>query len=246
MQAPSYRLYDQTLEPRTDVDLVIELQPQPIPIDSLSVRARTIALRGHVVEASTGRRLADAAVFLGTSQLTSSSAAGSFELDGLMPGDTFQVLVEALGYLPVEYTVAPTTDSIRVFEMRPDSLALKLIDAQISRLEERSAGMGYARIQVDRDEIMESMVATPAHLIRERLGLDVASIRCVFVDEQQRRFGFRDLEGYALDRIHRIEIIDRGAIVRVYTTHFIEQMLAGRVMLTPIVLVPGTRSSICG
>lgn len=59
----------------------------------------------------------------------------------------------------------------------------------------------------------------------------------MFIDDQKRTL--QDIGGYALDRVHRIEIIDRGSVIRTYTTRFMADMLAGH-KLGPIVLVPGT------
>jgi hypothetical protein len=243
--ALGYHAKEVTLELRADVNLRVELEPDPIALDSVRVRARPLSVRGHVVERGSGRRLPDAVVLLNGAVQTSSSAAGTFRLESVFPGDHILVRVELVGYLPAELPLAPEADTVLTFSLEPDSLALQLIARQLAILDDRSASVGYSRLQINRNEIMASLVPTPAHLLAQRLGLDRAPIRCLFIDEQQRRI-VKDLEGYALDRIYRMEVFDKGTIVRVYTTHFIEQMLAGRVRLSPIVLVPGTRGSICG
>lgn len=101
----------------------------------------------------------------------SSGAAGNFTIDRLVPDDTVRIAVSAFGYLPARLTVMPSADTVLFFPIEVDSLAMRLIEAQVERLDERSSSLGYARSTIDRKELLSTLAATPRQLVEQALGL---------------------------------------------------------------------------
>jgi hypothetical protein len=62
---------------------------------------------------------------------------------------------------------------------------------------------------------------------------------CTFLDERRLLFGTEELHGYLPDQLERIEIIDRGTMVRVYTRRYLQEMLRKCANPGAIVLIQG-------
>jgi hypothetical protein len=230
---------------RADTTVVFTLGERPIPLDTIVAEARTVTLRGVVVERGTGRRVIGADVFVRPVAETETGATGGFTVRRITPGWPLVVQVEALGLKPGHAELAPERDTTIAFELEPDPIGLKLINTQVARIQQRTASAGYARDVVTRAQLLVSLAATPLEVVRSRLRLDIDRVRCVFIDEQFQEQGIKALELYPLDMIYRIESLGRGTMVRVYTERFVQWMIERRVTLGPVVTVPGTGGFIC-
>jgi hypothetical protein len=133
-----------------------------------------------------------------------------------------------------------------------DPVAERIIAVQIGKLAERVRSVGYPLRTIDRKEFLFSRAPTPVEIIQSRGGVPIdncprSRVRAclgglppiVYIDDQRTMCGLEVLAGYPNATIQRIEVIDRGAIIRVYTIWFIERMNEGRAPLQSI--IPGER-----
>ena len=234
-----------TVQVRSDTTLLIDLKILPVVVDSISVQGNLVAVRGRLVEAHTGFLVTDGEIDTDAHAGVRVNAAGNFRLDRLIPGRTIRLNVRSFGYDPVEVELTPERDTAVLVQLEPDSLALRLIAEQIRRLDERIAATGYKRLTIDRKFIQSAVAATAMQLVVSRLHGDMNPIRCVIIDDEYRRDGMLALRSLPADLVYRAEILERGTMVRIYTTRYIENMLAGKVSLTPVVLPEGAVRSVC-
>jgi hypothetical protein len=78
-----------------------------------------------------------------------------------------------------------------------------------------------------------------------QIGGNTRRIRCVVIDDRLYRDGLAMLTTYLPDQLERIEVLDRGTMVRVYTRDFIQRMMGNRVTLAPILLIETPGGYIC-
>lgn len=251
--AYGYATRDVTLQVRADTSLVIELQPSPLPLPPLVVEGRTVTVRGEVFERSTDRRLMNVEVQVDSREETRTDVFGRFEIGEVAAGPPFRMSVRGFGFLPVEAIVSAFQDTALVFELEPDSVAQRMIDVQVRRLEERAEPLRQLVMPVlDRDFLLKRGTATALDLIRERYGNRLERIDCLLIDDVQHTIPrsesilatnrrpwwerLQELSHYLAPEIERIEVLEVGAVppgqmLRVYTRAFIREMVDGKVEL---------------
>lgn len=132
------------------------------------------------------------------------------------------------------------------FLLQPDRVAERMIALQVERLVSRTNALGHSVDQLGRTEMMNRYYSwNVADIVRQRLFRAMEPTACIFLDERPVHFGLAGLEGYLPDQIERIEVIDRGTMIRVYTRQYIQQMLRKRANPGPIVLLTGTGGTVC-
>lgn len=223
-----------------DTTVRVELQPAPIPLTPLDVRPVYGSIVGVVREASSGIRLIDADVFTSGGHRAQTNVAGRFALRRVPLGVPLEIDIEFLGYLPARIAFTPERDTTIVVELADDSVALRMIAAQVQRLDDRSAGRRYNVLPVlDRRDLLNESESggSLADVLRKRLGSALyGRIACVVVDDSPiRRVQY---ETMLPDRVERVEILDvpgmrRQFMVRVYTRAFLRDMIRGQARLTP-------------
>ncbi|HUF51819.1 MAG TPA: carboxypeptidase regulatory-like domain-containing protein [Longimicrobiales bacterium] len=219
-----------------DTSILIHLQLQPIRLDTVTVRAAFHTLRGRVVARGTGQRLVDAQVFTGSAAAVRTGLGGRFAVGGIPSGQDVLFQVEALGFEPLSGRLTIDNDTTVVFELEPDPLGQELIAAQARRLLARTQASGYSVEHIGADEIMRRGHLTALDVVQTRLGTRAGRVQCVLIDDRVRQLD--ELRAYPTEIVHRIEILDRSRMVRLYTTSFLQQMVEGRVTLRPIQLLP--------
>ena len=225
-----------------DTTLVVELDVLPVALDPIDVR--TFSLRGRVLDAASGHGIIDALVTAGERE-DRTNVIGSFRIRRLPASTPILVGVEAFGYLPQTIQlVAPEDTTIR-FTLDVDPIGQRMIDAQVERIVTRSDAVPHARHAIGRAELVRRSPWSAYDIIKARLGLRFDRIRCLFIDDIQRHNGNIELQMVMPEELERIEIIDGGVMVRLYTRRQIQDLVRGRVILRPILLVETPGGYLC-
>jgi hypothetical protein len=245
VEAMGYRSHQRPLVVRADTVLLVEMEIDPVRMDSLLVMKETgtFTLRGRVTDGSTGRRLPGARVQADSRFTTFTDGVGSFRIKNLPRGFSLPVLVDAFKYLPARIALIAEDDTTLTIELEPDSLAIKLFEATVQRLENRlDTRPRYAKhlntIALDRDHMDRTPSRSAYDVIVWRLSGREFSGECVFLDEV-KIYDKGRLDLYDAAEIERIEIYGKGTMVRVYTQSFIADNLGGSEAFPPIKYLPG-------
>jgi Carboxypeptidase regulatory-like domain len=243
VRALGYRTHDTTLTLRRDTSIVLTLAVDPVLLDSIRADARFVTLEGRVTDRLSGRGIAHAAVYHGPDRDATSRVGGSFRLERMPEGYPTVIEVSALGYQPVRLTVIPEEDRDIVVSLDVDSIGLQMIERQVERLHGRVKSIAVSLRTIDRRALMLHATSTTREVVRS--AIPNTPIRCLVVDENafggeslNRRTGRGELDDVLLslhaEEIERIEILGRGAMVRIYTRPFIQRMIRNRALIQPI------------
>jgi hypothetical protein len=238
MEAMGYRTRQLQLMIRADTVLLVELEVDPIRLDSLLVEAGTITLRGRVTDGATGRRIPEARVKADSRFTTFTNAGGSFRIKKLPRGFSIPIEVDAYKYLPARIALITEVDTTLTIELEPDSLGIQLFEATTQRLEVRSRAVSLSTIALDRRYMERAPNRSAYDVINWRLGGREFSGQCLFIDEIKQP-DKRVLDSYVAAELERIEIYGRGTMVRVFTQSFIANSLGWAQAFHPIVYVEG-------
>jgi hypothetical protein len=230
---------------RQDTTLLIELTVSPLALDTLSVATRRINVRGQVRQSGTDVTLARADVRTNLNRETRTNVAGRFRLRDVPAGVPVLVQVRAFGYLPLDSLVIAERDTSLTFNLEIDALAQRMIARQVSRLEERSRPFRSAIMPaIDRDALLRSN-GTILDILESRYSINLKRVRCILIDERQSYNGMQELALYLPEDVERVEVLERGAMLRIYTREFIRKMLGGGVRLARPIYVPDARPPLC-
>ena len=230
---------------RQDTTLSIELNVAPVALDTLAVEAREIDLRGHVKERGSNLSLARTEVLTNLDKETRTNIAGRFRLRDLPASFPILVQVRAFGYLPLDSTIVTDQDTSLTFELEIDSLAQRMIDAEVERLEKRSRPFRTAIMPViDRGDLMRNN-GTVLDIVESRYSIHLRRVRCILIDDRQTYNGLRELALILPEDLERIEVLERGAMLRIYTREFIKRMLGGGTELARPLYIPEARPPVC-
>jgi hypothetical protein len=247
-----YQTRSLELEIQSDTTLTIEMDPDPIRLDSLLVRSGNIRIRGELFDALTGDRVLYAQVTVQPDFSTFDALLGRFTVKKVPIGRAVTVLVEAIEYLPARIALITEADTSLTIEMEPDSVAIRLLAQKVQMLEARSLSLTVRQRALDKEDLAR-YAAWPAReaigtvlslqgvgAFRERMTLDP---HCIFVDDREQ-FHLAFLWGLGTGEIERVESYDRGRMVRVYTKRYV--MGLGAKELPPISYTRvGLRRPIC-
>lgn len=226
-----------------DTTINVTLDLNPIVLNPLEIRGQTYQLQGFLLEAGTGYPIAEGDAFLQFGEHVRSGVTGKFTFKSITPGTQAALRVEAFGYEPETRIVAINTDTTLVIELKVDRLSQRIIASKITQLRQRSTSTGYSLIEINAADLRASNAQNAGQLVKRRLGNRAGPISCVFIDERQGLA--EELDAYPVDQIVRVEVIDRGKMVRLYTMSYIRKMIEGRVIPGPITIVGGTTRPIC-
>ncbi|MFH1762612.1 MAG: carboxypeptidase regulatory-like domain-containing protein [Gemmatimonadota bacterium] len=237
VEAMGYRSRAFTLVIRADTILRVEMEVDPIRLDSLLVEAGKITLRGSVADGVTGRRVPEARVRAGSLYEVFTNAGGSFRIKNLPRGYSIPILVEAYKYLPARLSLITERDTTLAVELDPDSLGIRLFAAKTRELEIRTAAVPLSVLALNRHYLERSPNRSAYDVIRWRIGRDFTT-SCLFIDEV-KQFETRILDSYDAGEIERIEVFERGRMVRVYTQWFVATNLGTSKTFPRILFLPG-------
>ena len=242
VQAMGYRARSLDLVIQADTSIVIEMDPDPILLDSLLVRAGTIDIKGDLYDAVTGERILFAQVTVLPGFPTESAIGGSFTVRGVPVGRAVAVVVEAIEYLPARIALITEADTTLKVELEHDSVGIRLIAERVQRLETRSNAMPLSKKVIDRDDMARMPGWTIYSMIRARLmgrfserynDRERESWPCIVIDEVRVRHP-AFLWGLTGAEVERVEIFGNGKMVRVYTKRYVLGRLGRNKRLTSL------------
>lgn len=245
VEALGYSPVDFFMVVRQDTTLLIELDVAPVALDTLAVDAREIELRGQVRERGSNLNLVRADVQTNLERQTRTNSAGRFRLRDLPSGYPVLVQVRAFGYLPLDSTIIAENDTTVMFELHVDSLAQRMIAVEVGRLEQRSRPFRTAIMPViGREDLLRSN-GTLLDVVKSRYSINLDRVICILIDDRQTYNGLAELALVLPDDLERVEVLERGAMLRIYTREFIKRMLGGGVKLSRPLLIRDTRPPTC-
>ena len=208
--------------------VLVPLRVAPLPLDSLVVEARQIDIEGRVRDPEKDLLLVDAEVLTDQRPGTLTDTHGRFKLEDVLEDVPLHVMVRAFGYLRVDTIILPNKDESYVFEPKPDPWVVDMIADQIGLIEERSAGLlAVGRRPMDRESLLKY---AGTHTLGDAIDFEyfrgVQGIACVFLDEELQDFLPLEvlLQGILPERLERIEVLFGGAMLRVYTREFMQDL----------------------
>lgn len=245
VSAIGYRPAEMTVVLRRDTTVDVELEVEPVALDTIAVRTRTVHVRGVVRDAETGTGLIDVEVSRGAER-ERTDPIGRFDFEDVPAASPQVIEVRGFGYLPVTVEVTAERDTTLEFALVEDPLAQRMIDVQVERLEMRAHPYVTPIMPaIDREDLMKSINWTVLDIINTRYGNWMGRVGCILIDDVQTRRGIEELGLMLPDRIQRIELLFRGRMLRVYTRDFIRRMLGGGVTLKPPLYVTPPAPAYC-
>jgi hypothetical protein len=228
------------------------MAPDPIVLDSLLVRAGRITIRGRITDATDPDRIPFAQVTVLPGFPTVGAVSGRFTIRGVPVGRAVTVLVESVGYYPAPIALITEADTTLYVALEPDSVGMRMLAQQAEKLSVRSRSVPYALQSLDREELDRRPGWTAFDIVNSRLRMMGRRGRtlspngqhyCLFVDDVNRRFP-AFLFGFNADEVERIEIYDRGGMIRVYTRRYLISLM-GREPPTVVYIKGGMGRPVC-
>jgi hypothetical protein len=271
VMAVGFRLRSLDLDISRDTSLTIVMPRLVVTLDTMVVRAANVRILGAVVDSATGSNLMQAKATIYPSGKSTGALSGEFLFTNVPAGE-ITIVVEAAEHLPAQATFRTFSDTLVVFRLGIDSVALRMIALQVKRLESRTKAMSVPSEALNRDAIVRQSTTTIGELIYRRLNEDPVDVRrrppvaadegCFFLDDAKvPREAF---EGVLAELVERVEFYKeagqsasirprvagrtaptaRGGVrmIRVYTKRY-AATLARQEELPRIVYMPGTRIS---
>jgi hypothetical protein len=250
LQAFGYRSRSIELQVRADTSLTVELEPDPVPVDSLVVRGETVTIRGRVRDAESGLKVLQAEITLDPGARAMGALSGDFTLEKMPKHQPFRIRVDAIEYLPAFVELTPARDTTLHIALTIDSVALRLIAQQRRRLQSRFQALPHSLKALNRDEISRTVTASIGELIRHNLPHGTAQDRppyrvdaCIFFDDVPATF--QDLVNTPPQLIDRVEILGyRGKMIRVYSKRYVASLMK-RPSLPPLLMMDIGLGKVC-
>jgi hypothetical protein len=246
---------------RADTTLTIQLDPAPLPLDSLVVQARYVTIRGSVRDSATGLKLMQAQATVYPGGLSEGARSGDFTIKNVPAGDSVTVVVEALEHLPARVTFVANRDTALNISLGIDSVALRMVAKQVERLELRVRTLPHTVDALNAEALRTSAAGTMDELLRRRLPTTMFSIRppyapivdlCMLYNDKQTNWFV--LQGIEPAQIERVEIIGRARdrelnisypkMIRVYSRSYVIALMS-RENLPHIVLGDYGLGTVC-
>lgn len=228
-----YARQQQQVDIVSDTTLVIGLERAPVALDTLSILARTIQIRGRVKDKAIGRGLMDVDVYATPpDRHVTTDGGGGFRLERMPANAPVTVHVRELGYLWPTVTVEAERDTTIEFELEPDPVAMAVIAEQKQKIEERAGEWRYPWDSViDREELLRSGNGSVRDVLDRIVGkARMARVRCVIINERESRAYL--LPGIRADQVEYIDVLRFGSgrnslMIRIYTREFMAHLIGG-------------------
>ena len=209
-----------------DTSIVVELDPAPVSLDPLRVEAGSITVRGEVLERGTDRALLDVEIRAEPDHEAYTNVAGRFKLEDIPAGPPVRFSVRGFGYLPVESVLSAFEDTTVVIFLEVDPVVQRMIDQQVGRLEDRARPFATAVMPaMDREHLLKFRNYTALDLIRFEYGQFTGRINCILIDDRQSYNGMDELAHFMPAELQRIEVLERGKMLRIYTRDYVRDKL---------------------
>jgi hypothetical protein len=237
VRAPGYATAERPLVVAADTTVVVSLAVSPFPIDSIVARAYTFSLLGEVRSADARRGVPDADVTVG-GNVARTDATGYFRMRRLPANDSLAIEVRAIGYLPAVIPLSASGDTTVRIELEIDPVGQAMIREQLARLDAAVNSVPTALRRLDRADLVRHAIPTLFDLLVMQ-GVRPDGVQCVVVDgrpmfRDQRvnmpgrgsvHAGLQYLASMIPQEVERVEIIDRGSTIRVYTYSWVRREL---------------------
>ncbi len=226
---------------RGDTTVTVRLTPVGYRLDSVVVTARRIDVQGLVQDPARDLAVRDADVFTNQVPPIRTNGQGRFRLKDVWEGSPLAVSIAAFGYLPMDTILLPADGDRYVFDLAPDPVIERMIAHQIERINQRSRGrLSVLMRPLDREALLRSGGGSLREILKARYSIHLRRLGCIVVDDQPLP---PFISGAMLDAmnpvdIERVEVLFRGAMLRIYTRNFIRRMISRPVQLPPIVEPP--------
>jgi hypothetical protein len=191
------------------------------------VRPKGSRIKGQVVDAKTGDALLFARVTLYPKGVAvDASNVGDFRFDSIMGPVT--IVAEAIEHLPVQMQLNPSRDTSIKMRMPTDSVAVRMIAQQVTRLQERSQAVPHNVRYADAKRIQNEARTSIAEMVdkllirpmnRRTMNGQSADEACVFYDDKKIPPGM--LLGIYPELVERVEVYAHGAMIRVYSKRYV-------------------------
>lgn len=247
VEAFGYSAVSRSLRVRNDVTIAVELEIAPFVLDSLVVAPREVEVNGRVRDLARDLSLRDVDVRTSLGEAVRTNGRGQFDVSG-WEGVGLLLQVRAFGYLPLDTVIAPGSDESYLFDMDPDPLVERMIQAEIRRIEQRAGGRRAITMRpLGREDLLRRRGLTLMELLRIEYGRRAARIRCIVLDEKALTPATADgvVRTMLVQDVERIEFLFRGRMLRIYTREFMRTMLGGGVELGYPTYVEWARPPFC-
>ena len=224
--------------------VLVPLEIDPLPVDSLLVQAGTTDLDGLVRDPERDLLMVNVEILTNQVEGTQSDAHGRFTLDNVLEGVPIRVMVRPFGYLTVDTILVPDKDDERyVFEVEPDPWVEEMIAVQIVKLEERVAGIRAVGMRPMNRERLIFYAGT--HTLGDAIDFEyrlggTERITCVFIDEKEISVILpidHFLQTTLPEELERVELLG-FSMLRIYTREFIQEMFELELELRKPVIFP--------
>jgi hypothetical protein len=219
------------LDLRRDTAIVVELEVEAVRLKDLTVENERYSVRGVVKDRAKDRPIIDADILTSVrGSAARSNSIGRYRVSRLPVGPETTIQVRAMGFLPLTTTVDASRDTTINFLLEPDPVGVRMLQNQVEKLESRAKSVAFSVNVYDREHLLRQyynydLAGIMGQLLRQTASRE--GLQCIFVDEQEQHFGLQQLVPYLPDEIERIEIIDRGTMVRIYTRRYMQRMIGG-------------------
>lgn len=248
----AYEFQSIPLQVASDTVVTIVLKRKITTLDPMVVRPRLLRVRGQVLDDGTGDAILFAQVSLFPEGRTiEASNTGRFTLDKVPAGEV-TLVVEAMEYLPAVVRFNSARDTTLTVRMAIDSVAMRVMGAQVIRLHDRAQGSQFAMRAFNREAIVRERRSTVGELV-DRLMLvpfNPATRQgrspedaCVFYDDRKIAPGM--LDGMYPEVIERVEVYNQGGMIRVYSKRYVMSLMARGQLKTVTYLQTGL-GTVCG
>lgn len=249
VSAPGYDFRSIPLSPG-NTTLTITMKSSITTLEKMVIRPKGVRIKGQVVDDKTGDALLFARVAIFPDGRTvDASNVGDFRFDSIQ--GTVTIVAEAIEHLPVQVQLNPSRDTSIKIRMPIDSVALRMIALQVTRLQKRSQAVPHTFKYADRERIQIESRTSIAEMVdkllirpmnRRTLSSQSADDACVFYDDKKIAPGM--LLGIYPELIERVEVYARGAMVRVYSKRYV-MSLAGQEQLRKVLYLPIGMRPVC-
>jgi hypothetical protein len=228
--------------------LLIALALLPALAAAQTPARRAIDVAGRVLDSRTETPLPNALIDvpdLGRRVLT--DTAGRFELRGIRPG-SHRWTISRMGYSSWEEDVEADDGDTFTIRLLARPLLLEGITVISSQFRQRREAAGVAVRALEREEIVQSAGTNAFDVVTSRTGLvpmacpqnrteqDCAYVRGelmpirIFIDDQPQTGGLEVLRTYVPGDLYLVESYSGGAMIRVYTTWYAQQVARGKML----------------
>jgi hypothetical protein len=250
VSAPGYEFRSIALSPGSTV-LTITMKSSITTLDRMIVRPTRFRIKGQVVDEKTGDPLLFARVALFPEGRTvEASNLGDFRFDTAAAGPV-TIVAEAMEHLPVQVQLNPSRDTTIKIRMPIDSVAVRILGQQVTRLEKRSLANEFPVRSAGWEEIRREARSSVAEMVdrmlirpfdhRKRRQM-AAGDACVFFDDRKVAPGM--LYGIYPEIVQRIEIYDKGEMIRVYSKRYVLS-LTNREQLQKVIYIKSGLGRAC-